>query len=190
MNAMQWLSRVAALAVACGGAAVAWYPPAAVSASDLSSACSADCLEVLEENGFVHAFFLDAKGVRHTLSSTLKSEEGVTLSGETSVQVSPNVRRIPIDFVKDPAKGLGCGADGYGYDHGETVWRETISQTTGSGGKTRTDARSIYMSRGRGILFVTTTNIPSNGAPTSSTQTSSVEEAPRAGLPSRCIQAH
>jgi hypothetical protein len=182
MNIATWFSRITLFAAVSG---LGIFTAVGFAAEQVVE-CSTNCIEVLQEGEYVHTFYVDAKGARYPMSTSLRAEESVDLAGPKAHRASENLWRIPIDFSQGPAK-LGCGVDGYGWNHGETMYRETISDTWGTTGRTATDARSIYMARGRGVLTITTTTFPPSGAPTSTTQTSGIETPVRGGA-AGCIR--
>lgn len=154
-----------------------------------SETCQVDCLEAVYDGELVHVFFVDASGKRHHLSTSSRSEELVDLAGPKAARISPTVVRVPVLPSSEAVKSLGCGIDGYGWDAGEEMWSRMISNTNGPNGSTRTDARSIYLARGRAMIFTTTTQTPSStGVPTSSTSTSEVPASRKSGTPRGCTQ--
>lgn len=191
MNAVWKALHAATLAIGAFGFATT-SEAVSISANEATAGdiCQVDCLEAVYDSELVHVFFVDASGKRHHLSTSSRSEEQVDLAGPKAARISPTVVRVPVLPAGEAVKSLGCGIDGYGWDAGEQMWVREISNTTGPNGSTRTDARSIYLARGRAMIFTTTTQTPSStGVPTSSTSTSEVPASVKSGTPRGCTQA-
>jgi hypothetical protein len=191
MNAVRQVFHAAILAIGAFGFA-AKSNGAGLDSPDITAndVCQVECLEAMYDGELIHVFYIDASGKRHHLSTSSRSEEQVDLTGPKAAQISPNVVRFPVLPASEAVKSLGCGIDGYGWDAGEQMWSLMVSNTSGPGGSTRTDARSIYLARGRAMVFTTTTQTPaSTGVPTSSTSTTEVPASVKSGTPRGCTQA-
>jgi hypothetical protein len=174
------------------GIAALTHSPVSVAKDDAVDApCQTECFEILEETGFIHIFYVDAAEKRHHLSTSLKTEETVVFNDRKAAHLAPNVRRVHAiaDAIGAAHLGkMGCGVDGWGWSNGEQIWAREISNTSGPQGSTRTDARSIYLGRGRALVFTTVTQMPPTGVPTSTTSTGEVTTSRKPGTPAGCTQ--
>ncbi|MCE3001149.1 MAG: hypothetical protein LW860_00420 [Xanthomonadaceae bacterium] len=185
---------IAMFGCALFGIAALTHSPVSVAKDDAVEApCQTECFEVLEETGFIHVFYVDAAEKRHHLSTSLKTEETVVFDDRKAAHLAPNVRRVHAIADASGAAhlgkaGAGCGVDGWGWNNGEQIWAREISNTSGPQGSTRTDARSIYLGRGRALVFTTVTQMPMTGVPTSTTSTAEVTTSRKPGTSAGCVQ--
>jgi hypothetical protein len=189
MNAISRRSKLlrAVAAVVLSSGVCAWVPH--IAASEDKSRCTADCIEVIEDGEVAHALLIDAAGNRHHLSTFTVSPNTVILPGAKNL--AQNVKQIPLDLPADNAKLAGCGDDGYGWNFGEVMWTTRLAESNnGSGGSSRTDARSIYVARGSSLVTTITTTFGPTGITTSVDGQEEMPASVKAGTPtSGCTQA-
>lgn len=169
------------LSAACG-----WAPHAAARATQDNAHCEADCFETLETGGLRVIYMIDAMGIRHHLATLVDDPLAVSAASGSRASAS-RVTREPIVLSAKPSKvGINCGVDGYGWEAGEEMWLR--SWETSSNPPSRTDARSVYLARGRATVITTTVTSQPNGGISSTTTENERPAAPKPGSVG-CTQA-
>ena len=162
------------LSAGCG-----WAPHVAARATQDNSRCEADCFETLETGGLKVIYMIDAMGVRHHLATLVEDPLAVSAASGSRASAS-RVTREPIGFTTKPSKvGLDCGVDGYGWEAGEEMWARSWQTSTNP--PSRTDARSVYLARGRAIVITTTVTAQPNGGVSTTTTDNERPAAPKPG---------